>query len=102
MTTLPIQEESVKKVTVTMPCYLGLHARTAILFINFAKKFYSTIRIRKGTYVVNGKSILGLLTLGAAFNSILEIEVEGEDAAKAIKEIEYYFLDPDHCVDDML
>ena len=80
MDTLPKQEERIKRLTVTMPCHLGLHARTAVLFINFAKEFNSTIRTRKGKHVVNGKSILGLLTLGVAFNSKLEIEVEGDDA----------------------
>lgn len=88
MDTLPIHEEKVRRVTVTMPCHLGLHARTAVNFINFAKEFYSTIKIRKGKYVADGKSILGLLTLGAAFNSILEIE--------------HYFLDQAHCVDEIL
>lgn len=52
--------------------------------------------------MADGKSILGLLTLGAAFNSILEIEAEGDDAARAINEIEHYFLDQAHCVDEIL
>lgn len=100
MDTLLAKEERVKKITVTMPCHLGLHARTAVQFINFAQGFNSTIKIRRGKNVVNGKSILGLLTLGAAFNSILEIEVEGDDASRASKEIGDYFLDQSHCVDD--
>ena len=102
MNTLPTHEGRVKKVTITMPCHLGLHARTAVQFINFANQFCSIIRIRKGKYVTNGKSMLGLLALGAAFNSTLEIEVEGDDAARAIKEIECYFLDETHCADDTL
>lgn len=55
MDTLPIHEEKVRKVTVTMPCHLGLHARTAVNFINFAKEFYSTIKIRKGNTWRMGK-----------------------------------------------
>ena len=85
-----------------MPCHLGLHARTAVNFINFAQKFSSTIKIQKGKYAADGKSILGLLTLGAAFNSKLEIEVAGNDSARAIKEIEYYFLDQSNCADEVL
>ena len=101
MGSLPTQEEKIMKTTVTMPCHLGLHARTAVNFINFAQEFCSTIKIRKGKYVADGKSILGLLTLGAAFNSKLEVEVVGDDSARAIKEIEYYFLDQSHCADDI-
>lgn len=90
---------TVRTAMVTMPCRLGLHARTATRFILFARQFRSEIRIRKGRLVVDGKSILGLLLLGATWKSKLIIEVEGHDAENAIQGIEAYFLIQENCAD---
>ncbi len=84
---------------IKMPCQLGLHARVAARFILFVKRFHSKVRIRKGSLEVNGKSILGLLLLGASWNSRLHIKAEGDDADSAIAQIELYFLTPEHCGD---
>ncbi len=102
METLPKSGGRVRTVLVTMPCRLGLHLRTAALFINFANKFESEIRILKNETVVDGKSILGLLTLGASRNTKLCIEVEGKDADFAIKKIKEYFRNQKNCVDEFL
>ena len=48
---------------------------------------------------MNGKSILGLLMLGAAWNASLIIRVEGEDADLAAEKIQDYFKDASHCAD---
>ena len=85
-----------------MPCQLGLHLRTAALFINFANKFQSKIRIRKNEIIVDGKSVLGLLTLGASRNTKLCVEVEGTDADFAIEKIKEYFQNQKNCVDKPL
>ena len=92
-------QREIKKVEVTMPCRLGFHARTATRFIFFVRQFVSRIRIIKGELVVDGKSILGLLALGASWNSCLLIEVEGDDSEKASQAIETYFLYPENCDD---
>ncbi len=102
MESLPKSGARARKVLVTMPCRFGLHLRAAALFINFANKFESEIRIRKNETVVNGKSILGLLTLGASWNTKLCIEVEGDDADSAIKMIKAYFQNQRNCVDEFL
>lgn len=86
---------------ITLPCRLGLHMRLATRFIYFARKFRSEIRIRKGKVVGDGKSVLGLLLLGAAWNSRLLLEAEGEDAAYAIGEIKNYFTDKTNCLDEV-
>jgi len=91
----------VKKIEVTMPCKLGLHARTATRFIVFVRQFSSRIRIIKGELMADGKSILGLLALGASWKSRLLIEIEGEDAERACQAIEGYFLTAAHCDDRM-
>jgi len=63
---------------------LGLHARAAARFVNLAGKFQSQIRVGRGSRLVDGKSILGLLLLGAARGSTLAISAEGSDEAEAL------------------
>ena len=67
---------------------LGLHARPAALFVQAANKFDSRITVEKDNERVNGKSIMGILTLGAERNSCIIIEAEGQDAQTAILELE--------------
>ena len=43
----------------------GLHARPAALFVQIANKFDSRITVRHDDEEVNGKSIMGILMLGA-------------------------------------
>ncbi len=66
----------------------GLHARPAALFVQIANKFDSRITVRRDDEEVNGKSIMGILMLGAEKGSTIIIEVEGEDAHLAIIELE--------------
>jgi len=67
---------------------LGLHARPAALFVQAANKFDSRITVEKDNDKVNGKSIMGILTLGAERGSLIIIEAEGRDAEMAILELE--------------
>ena len=66
----------------------GLHARPAALFVQVANKFDSRITIKRDEEEVNGKSIMGILMLGAEKGSEILIEVDGEDAEAAIIELE--------------
>ncbi len=66
----------------------GLHARPAALFVQVANRFKSTIRIRKGKREVNGKSIMGLLTLAASKGSAIEVSIKGSDAQDAMRAFE--------------
>jgi phosphocarrier protein len=66
----------------------GLHARPAALFVQVANKFDSRITIKRDQEEVNGKSIMGILMLGAEKGSEIIIEVEGEDAQTALLELE--------------
>lgn len=67
---------------------LGLHARPAALFVQSANKFDSRIIVERDNEKVNGKSIMGILTLGAEQGSSIIIEAEGKDAQLAILELE--------------
>ena len=62
----------------------GMHARAAVKFVQLASHFKSDIRVLKDGASVNGKSIMGLLTLVAALGLAITIEAEGPDAEDAV------------------
>lgn len=64
---------------------LGLHARPAALFVQMANRFESEIEVSKGKTKVNGKSIMGIMTLAAGRGSQITIQAAGPDAAKAVQ-----------------
>jgi len=66
----------------------GLHARPAALFVQVANKFDAQIKVRCGKEEVNGKSIMGILMLGAERGTQIIIEAEGDDAQEAVSELE--------------
>lgn len=66
----------------------GLHARPAALFVQIANKFDAKIIVRRNEEEVNGKSIMGILMLGAERGSEIIIEADGVDAQLAIVELE--------------
>ncbi|MDP2043818.1 MAG: HPr family phosphocarrier protein [Candidatus Omnitrophota bacterium] len=66
----------------------GLHARPAALFVQIANKFDSRITVRRDAEEVNGKSIMGILMLGAEKGSLIIIEADGQDAEVAMVELE--------------
>jgi len=79
----------VRTVTVSNP--EGLHARPADLLVRMASKFKSKILIGKDGELVDCKSILSLLTLGAAQGTELSISADGADAAEALESIAQLF-----------
>jgi phosphocarrier protein HPr len=66
----------------------GLHARPAALFVQVANKFDSRITLKREEEEVNGKSIMGILMLGAEQGTEVLLEVEGDDASDALAELE--------------
>ena len=66
----------------------GLHARPAALFVQTANKFDCSITVIRNEEEVNGKSIMGILMLGAEKGSSIIIEAEGDDAELALVELE--------------
>ena len=66
----------------------GLHARPAALFVQIANKFDSRITVRRDAEEVNGKSIMGILMLGAEKGSLIIVEADGVDAELAMLELE--------------
>jgi phosphocarrier protein len=66
---------------------LGLHARAAARLVHVANRFSSTITVSKGGSKVDGKSILGLLTLAASKGTRLRLTAAGDDAEQALAEL---------------
>ena len=69
----------------------GLHARPAALFVGLVEKFDVSVTISNGKETVNGRSIMGILMLGAAGGTLLKITVEGDQAPQAMIEFEKFF-----------
>ena len=58
---------------------LGLHARPAALFVQTASKYDADVTISKDGVEVNGKSIMGVMMLGAECGSEITLKTEGKD-----------------------
>jgi len=66
---------------------LGLHLRPARMLADLTNKFESDIFIRKNSEEVNGKSIMGIITLAAPKGALLKVTAKGPDARQAIEAI---------------
>jgi len=69
---------------VTVSNRAGIHARPSALLVQTTKNFVSNIYIEKGTDRINAKSIMGIITLGAAYGTELKIIADGEDEEIAV------------------
>ncbi len=67
---------------------LGLHARAAAKLVQLANQFKSQVFISTERMSANAKSILGVLTLAAAKDTPVTIEVDGPDEAEAMEKLE--------------
>jgi len=64
---------------------LGLHARAAVKFVNLANCYSASVKVIKDDTEIDGKSILGILTLAAIQGSSLALRVSGKDEEEAMK-----------------
>lgn len=62
----------------------GLHARPCHALVTCALGFESAVRVGTGEQLVNAKSIIELMTLGAPCGTELVLEAEGPDEDAAI------------------
>lgn len=65
----------------------GLHARPASILVKGVSVFKSEINLIRDDKRYNAKSIISLLSMGAAKGDKLVIEAEGEDEEIAVKEL---------------
>jgi phosphocarrier protein HPr len=69
---------------VTITNSLGLHARAAARFVHTASAYGARIRVARGEREMDGKSIMGLLLLGAAQGTVITITASGSDEQAAV------------------
>jgi len=75
---------------IIIQCKQGLHARPAAMFVQIANKYQSSVTVRKAGEEVSGKSIMGMLMLGADRGSEIVMIADGEDAVQMFAELEAY------------
>ncbi len=85
-----LPDDDVMKVTKELVVInkLGIHARPAAMFVKTANRFQCDVFVEKDGERVNGKSIMGLMMLAAGPGSRLTVFAEGQDAPRAVVEIE--------------
>lgn len=80
-----------KEVTVTIVNNAGLHTRPAATIVKLASKYKCDFFLNKDGLNINGKSIIGVMTLAAEKGSQIKLTFDGEDEEEAAKEIVDYF-----------
>lgn len=73
----------------------GLHARPAAVFVQVANKFNSSVKVEKNGEVVDGKSIIAILSLGMNKGMKIKLIVEGEDAFETMEDLKNFLEDND-------
>ncbi|MBS1910509.1 MAG: HPr family phosphocarrier protein [Bacteroidetes bacterium] len=77
--------------TVTIRNRAGLHTRPAATIVKKASQYRCEFTIIKEGFRINGKSIIGVMTLAAEQGSELTLEFEGSDEEAASVDIAEYF-----------
>ena len=70
---------------VTIRNQLGLHARAAARFVHLAARYQSQIRVARDGRAMDGKSIMGILLLAAAWGTTVTISADGPDERDAVE-----------------
>ncbi len=68
---------------VTIQNRAGMHTRPAAMLVKLASTFEAEFFIAKDGIKINGKSIIGVMTLAAEYGSTLRLQFEGPDAEQA-------------------
>ena len=66
----------------------GLHARASAKFVQTVEKFDADVTVTRCGETVGGRSIMGLLTLGAAQGTSIFVTAQGDDAPACLEALE--------------
>jgi phosphocarrier protein HPr len=77
--------------TLTILNRKGLHTRPAATLVKTAARFQADLFITKDGFEINGKSIIGVMTLAAEQGSTLTIRLDGPDEEEAADAIQALF-----------
>jgi Phosphotransferase System HPr (HPr) Family len=69
----------------------GIHARPAAIIAQTANKFTCEITLGRDDTTVNAKSIMGVITMAAGYNTTLTLKTDGPDEKNAAQAIEALF-----------
>ena len=78
---------------VTIVNKAGMHTRPASSIVRIAAKYKAEFFISKDGFEVNGKSIIGVMTLAAEQGSTLMLRFEGEDEQELANEMTKFFAE---------
>lgn len=78
---------------VTVRNRAGLHTRPASLLVKTASQFEADVYLQRDNYEINGKSVIGVMTLAAEQGATLTLVVNGEDEEEAASAIAELFED---------
>ena len=76
---------------VTVKNRAGIHARPAALIAQTANKFASEVLIEKDSVTINAKSIMGVITMAACYQTVLTVRDTGSDEEAAVAAIQTLF-----------
>lgn len=76
-----------EKLTIKLNNPDGLHARPAAIFIQVASKYTSDLEIEAHGVTVNGKSIIGIMSLGAFHGEEITLIAKGQDEKQMIQDL---------------
>jgi len=65
----------------------GMHTRPASQVVKLASKFKSEISLERDGFVINAKSIIGVMTLAAEQGAKLKLIIKGDDENQAMEEL---------------
>jgi phosphocarrier protein HPr len=69
----------------------GLHARPCAVLVKILQPYRLTVEVEVNGELASGKSILGLMSLGAAYGATITFIMTGEDAFEAMEKVERIF-----------
>lgn len=69
----------------------GLHTRPSAMLVKIASAYKSDFYLSRDGLRVNGKSIIGVMTLAAAYGSEMLLEFNGPDEEEMASEVLQYF-----------
>jgi phosphocarrier protein len=79
------------ELVVTIKNKAGLHTRPAATIVKLAAKYKCEFFISRDGMNINGKSIIGVMTLAAEEGAELTLTFDGPDEEEAAKEIAGFF-----------
>jgi phosphocarrier protein len=81
----PTNEAPAVRATAEILNKRGLHARASAKFVTMVARYQSEITVSRDGATVSGRSIMGLMMLGASLGSSIDITAQGPDAPEAME-----------------